>query len=191
MTFLHIFTEEESAKILFEAILPKLLPEGVFFNVYKHQGKQDLERGLRTTLPSISKIPGSRILITRDQDSGDCREVKTRLNEIAFEYCQCPYLIRIVCHELESWFLGDLNAIKCVFPRFNADAYRNKTELRNVDKVISPNEYLLKIIPEYNGRTYLPKLETAEKISPYLDLDNNTSASFNISISAIINLVNQ
>jgi hypothetical protein len=191
MTFLHIFTEEESAKILFEAILPKLLPEGVFFNVYKHQGKKDLEKGLRTTLPSISKIPGSRILITRDQDSGDCKDVKTRLNEIAFEFCQCPYLIRIVCHELESWFLGDLNAIKCVFPRVNADAYRNKAELRNVDKVVSPNEYLLKIIPEYNGRKYLPKLETAEKISPYLDLDNNTSASFNISISAIRSLVDQ
>lgn len=191
MTFLHVFTEEESAKILFDAILPKLLPEGVFFNVYKHQGKQDLERSLRTTLPSISKIPGSRILITRDQDSADCKDIKNRINEIAFEYCQCPYLIRIVCHELESWFLGDLNAIKSVFPRFNQEAYRNKAELRIVDRVVSPNEYLLKIIPEYSGRAYLPKLETAEKISPYLDLDKNNSTSFNNSISGIKRLVNQ
>lgn len=191
MTFLHVFTEEESAKILFEAILPKLLPEGVFFNVYKHQGKQDLERSLRTTLPSISKIPGSRILITRDQDNADCKDIKSRINEIAFEFCHCPYLIRIVCHELESWFLGDLNAIKSVFPRFNPESYRNKAELRIIDKVVSPQEYLLKIIPEYSGRAYLPKLETAEKISPYLDLANNNSASFNHSISGIRKLVDQ
>jgi len=190
MTFLHVFTEEESAKILFEAILPKLLPEGVFFNVYKHQGKQDLERGLRTTLPSISKMPGSRILITRDQDSADCKDVKTRINEIAFEYCQCPYLIRIICHELESWFLGDLHAISFVFPRFKPDVFLNKAELRDVDRIVSPNEYLLKIIPEYSGRTYLPKLETAEKISQYLNLDKNNSTSFNHSIAGIRKLAN-
>jgi len=136
-------------------------------------------------------MPGSRILITRDQDSADCKDVKNILNEIASEYCHCPYMIRIVCHELESWFLGDLNAIKTVFPRFKPEAYRNKADLRNVDKVVSPNEYLLKIIPEYNGRTYLPKLETAEKISPFLDLDNNNSTSFNNSISGIRKLVKQ
>jgi hypothetical protein len=73
MTFLHVFTEEESARRVFDIILPKILPDGIYFKVYSHQGKNDLEKALRTTLPTISKIPGSRILITRDQDSADCK----------------------------------------------------------------------------------------------------------------------
>ena len=58
MTFLHIFTEEPSLKIVLETILPKILPENVYFQIYSHQGKQDLERALTLTLPTISKIPG-------------------------------------------------------------------------------------------------------------------------------------
>lgn len=77
MICLHIFPEEPSAKILFEAILPELVSENVTFRIYPHQGKQDLEHALRKTIPTISKIPGSRILITRDQDSADCKDVKS------------------------------------------------------------------------------------------------------------------
>ena len=41
MTFLHIFTEEPSLKIVLETILPKILSEEVHFQIYSHQGKQD------------------------------------------------------------------------------------------------------------------------------------------------------
>ena len=82
MTFLHIFTEEPSLKIVLETILPKILSEEVHFQIYSHQGKQDLEKALTKTLPTISKIPGSKILVTRDQDSSDCKELKQNLLQI-------------------------------------------------------------------------------------------------------------
>ncbi len=72
MITFHVFTEERSAKNVFDELLPKILHENVNFRIYPHQGKQDLERALRTTLPTISKLPGSKILITRDQDNEDC-----------------------------------------------------------------------------------------------------------------------
>jgi len=186
---IHVFTEEQSAKNVFEVILPKVLPQNVQFRVYPHQGKQDLERALRKVVPSISKVPGSKILITRDQDSSDCTVVKNELNAIIKDNCHCPYFIRIICRELESWFLGDMDAIKHAFSRFNPDQYRSKAPFRNVDKISNPGTYLLRLIPEFSNRITLPKLETSETISPFLDIDNNRSASFQQTISAIKRLI--
>ena len=191
MTFLHIFTEEPSLKIVLETILPKILSEEVHFQIYSHQGKQDLEKALTKTLPTISKIPGSKILVTRDQDSSDCKELKQNLLQIIGLNCHCDFFVRIVCRELEAWYLGDMQAIEKAYPRFKSEQFINKAEYRNVDKLQNPNKELLKLIPEYSDRENLPKLETAEYISPFLNLEANNSESFNQTISAILKLVNQ
>lgn len=191
MISLHVFTEEPSAKNVFNKLLPKILPENVSFRIYDHQGKQDLEKALRTTIPSISKIPGARILITRDQDSGDCKEIKSQLNEIVKNTCSSPYLIRIVCRELESWFLGDLIAVQNAYPRLRQEQYVNKSEFRNVDGISNANLALLRIIPEYSDRGTLPKLETSENIAQYLSLEGNTSTSFNQTIDGIRQLIRE
>ena len=189
MISLHVFTEEPSAKNVFREILPRILPESVTFRIYDHQGKQDLERALRTTLPSISKIPGARILITRDQDSGDCKEVKAKLIEVINGKCHSPYLIRIVCRELESWFLGDLYAIQKAYPRLKPESHIHKAEFRNVDNIQNPNQFLLKIIPEYSEINSLPKLEASENIAKYLNFNANSSTSFNETVTGLKKLV--
>ncbi len=66
---LHVFTEEPSCKNVLGILLPKILPEEVEFRIYPHQGKQDLERALSTTLPAISRIPDSKIIILRDYNN--------------------------------------------------------------------------------------------------------------------------
>ena len=99
------------------------------------------------------------------------------------------HFIRIVCRELESWFLGDLQAIQKAYPRFNPEHHQTKSDFRNVDKIVNANKYLLKIIPEYSDRDNLPKLEVSESISKYFDLAKNTSNSFNQTLSAINRLV--
>ena len=144
-----------------------------------------MEKAIRRTIPSISKIPGSRIIITRDQDSANCLKLKAELDEIAKANCFCPYKIRIVCQELESWFLGDLDAIENAFQRFRSDNYRGKAELRNVDAINQPSEYLLKILPEFSGARHLPKLEVAEKVSQNMKIDRNRSTSFRHFIQSI------
>lgn len=194
MIYLHIFTEEPSIEKVFNAVLPKLLnADEVHFKIYPHQGKSDLEHALRTTLPSISKIPNSRILITRDQDLYDCKNLKQQLNDIVKDACNCPYLIRIVCRELEAWFLGDMNAVKQAYPRFEPDKYQNSSKFRDVDTIQSPNERLKEIIPDYEKFDNLPKNEVAARVAKYLTLDNNftinRSPSFQNTMQAIQRLV--
>ena len=188
MRVIHIFTEELSIKNVLEVILPKILPIDVYYRIYPHQGKEDLEKALSSTLPSISKIPGSKILVTRDQDNNDCIELKQHLDEIISNNCACEYSIRIVCKELESWFLGDMEAIEQAYPRFKAEQHVNKAEFRNVDKIAYANRQLLKHIPEYIDRQTLPKLEVSENISQFMDFSKNKSDSFNHTIKAILKL---
>jgi len=63
----------------------------------------------------------------------------------------------------------------------------NKAEYRNVDKIQTPNKQLLKLIPEYSNRLTLPKLETSANIAQHMDLDGNTSESFNHTIRILRN----
>ena len=62
--------------------------------------------------------------------------------------------------------------------------------LRNVDRITHPNNYLKKIIPDFTNSTSLPKLAVSENIAKFLDIDNNRSASFNNTILAIRKLLN-
>ncbi len=191
MSGLHIFTEELSAKICFNSLLAKLAPQVGCkkVKVYSHEGRLGLMRALRTTLPAISRREGASILVTIDQDKSDCEELKEKLEEILREKCECAYKIRIVCKELEAWFLGDLDAIAKAYPRFDPSHYRTKAKMRDVDGIVQSHQMLLKIIPEYRGEKHFSKTEVSEKISAHLSLDSNTSTSFQNTILAIRSLI--
>ncbi len=183
--FLHIFAEEASFKHIADHLVPQLLPQDASFRVYPHQGKQDLEKALKTTVPVISRIPDSRILITRDQDDEDCEQIKMNLLKLIEGKCKCPYLIRIICNESECWYLGDLQAIKAAYPRFDPDKYAHTSDFRNVDDIRNAPEKILKIVPELGKREHLPKLEFSRRVSAHLNIARNTSTSFRHFVSAI------
>ncbi|MDR0733952.1 MAG: DUF4276 family protein [Dysgonamonadaceae bacterium] len=189
MIELHIFTEEPSIKNVFDALLPRILSENVSFYIHPHQGKKDLEKALETIVPSISKTPNVKILITRDQDENDCKELKQKLLDMVNSNCSCDFFVRIVCKELESWFLGDLQAVEKAYPRFKAQQHSNKKHLKSVDNIKKPSEYLRKIIPDYSKCNKLPKLEISRNIAAYMDINNNKSTSFNHTINAIKQLI--
>ena len=181
---LHIFTEEASFEKFARHLFSRLIPD-VDVRIYPHQGKQDLERALQTTLPTISKRPGARILVTRDQDSDNCRTLKKRLLDLFVSQCFCTYKIRIVCRELECWMLGDMEAIAKAYPRFKPEQYQHKADFRNVDLITDAPERLLRIIPELKSTKSLPKITFAIKVAPYMNMDANTSVSFKHFVTAV------
>ena len=189
MSTLFILTEEPSIKNVFDVVLPKILPKNVDFRVLVHQGKNDLGKALTDKITSLSRISGAKILITIDQDANDCKHLKQEIAGLIDNNCVCDYKIRIVCKELESWLLGDLPAIEKAFPRFRSVSFARKTKLRNVDLIKGkPSDFLLCIIPEFKDRKKIPKLEFSKKGATFLDINNNTSPSFNHTINAIKNL---
>lgn len=181
---LHVFTEEASFEKFARLLFSRLIPD-VDVRIYPHQGKQDLEKALRTTLPIIGKIPDARILITRDQDSDNCRTLKKRLLDMVTGRCFCAYKIRIVCRELECWMLGDMEAIAKAYPRFKPEQYKHKTDFREVDVIADAPDRLLRMIPELKPYGSLPKIAFAGKVAPYMDTDANTSESFKHFVEAV------
>jgi hypothetical protein len=172
-------------KNVLDVLLPRILPENVSFRIYPHQGKGDLIQALQKTVPSISRIPGAGILIICDQDEEDCVSLKRKLLEKISGRCGCAYFVRIVCRELESWFLGDLEAVEKAYPRFKAQQHANKKELREVDSIQKPSKYLLQIIPEFSGNGTLPKLEVSRKVAEHMNIDSNKSPSFGHTVEAV------
>ena len=88
-------------------------------------------------------------------------------------------LIRIVCHELESWFLGDLIAVEKAFQIKGLGKKKKKKKFHNPNHLANASQELEKLVKNYE------KLSGATIIAPYLDLTNNRSHSFQVFITGV------
>ena len=105
--------EEPSMQVLLDDWLPRLFPgwmEGEHFQCVPHEGKSDLERSIPRKLAAW-RYPGDRFVIVRDADNSDCVDLKARLVALCAKAGRPDTMVRLVCQELESWYLGDLAAV--------------------------------------------------------------------------------
>ncbi len=103
--------EEVSMANILRELLPKILPDGYELDVNcflrPHRGKSDLQKSVPRKMKVFSNFyEPARIVIIQDQDSQNCLQLKKRLESLCEQSGFCPFLIRIVCRELESWYLG-------------------------------------------------------------------------------------
>jgi hypothetical protein len=121
----------------------------------------------------------------RDQDSSDCHVVKKRLVELCTQATKGEAMVRVACHEMESFYLGDLAAVEKGLSMNGLSAKQNKRKYRNPDNLGNPSEELVKITKgEYQ------KVSGSRAIEPHLDLVNNRSHSFNVLLTGIRRLAN-
>lgn len=177
MTKLVLMLEEKSAKVFLEAVLPKIAPKlnHIFIT---HEGKKDLENSLPRKLRAWRE-PNVCFLILRDKDSDDCIQLKQRLQKICKDAGRTDAKVRIAVHCLESWFLGDMNAISSAYNNPSISALSDKAKFRNPDNIANAVDELLKIVPEYQ------KISGARTIAPLIDLSANRSHSFKVFVNTI------
>jgi hypothetical protein len=186
---IEILTEEPSMELFLRGILPNVLPEDYKIDVNcfirAHRGKSDLKKSIPKKMRAYPHFGYPvKVLIIHDQDSNDCMMLKEELIALC-GITTIPYIVRIACRELENWYLGQLTAIEKVFPETKASAFIHKKKYRNPD--------LLQGADELNRMTKsFSKMQTAREISQHIEIDNNTSSSFNHTINAVKQLcVNQ
>lgn len=181
MISLLCLLEEPSAEEMLKAVLPRILPETVDVVYMVFEGKQDLEKRLEMRLRGWQR-PDTLFLLMRDQDSGDCLQVKKELaDKVRASGKADSTLIRIACPELESFYLGDLCAVEQGLKLHHIAAKQQKRKYRTPDQLSNAAEELGKL----TGNRYQKKLG-AREIAPYLKLDgSNRSHSFNMLISGI------
>lgn len=152
MRKLVFLVEEPSMADLLDGLLPRLFP-ALRFQCIPHDGKQDLERSIPRKLRAWRE-PGVRFVVARDQDSADCRRVKENLAMLCRNAGRPDTLVRVVCRELEAWYVGDPQGLVQAFPESRRRPLRelNQARYRDPDTVVRPSEAIAKQIPEFQKR---------------------------------------
>jgi len=177
-------TEEESIKAPLMAILTQLWPdshEGLDWQIISFPGKAALEKRMVTKMQSWT-YNNPHFVIVRDNDGGDCAALKQRLCS-SVSPLNKSFHIRIICQELESWFLGDLQAVESAFPAVKADQQNQKSKYRNPDQLNNASQELEKITG-LSG-----KVSRSESISKHLNLSQNRSHCFNLIVKTLKQLI--
>ena len=178
MTKLVFLVEEPSMADLLDGLLPRLFP-ALRFQCIPHEGKQDLERSIPRKLRAWRE-PGARFVVARDQDSGDCRQVKARLTDLCRKGGRADTLVRVVCREIEAWYIGDPEALARAFPEARRRPLRklNRARYRNPDTVVRPSDAIAKQIPEFRKRL------GARRMADHLSRENR-SRSFQVFLEGV------
>lgn len=177
--------EDFSTKEMLAAVLPKIVSSDLNVTYIVFEGKQDLEKQIERKLSGWRR-PNSVFLVLRDQDSGDCYSIKKELSvKIESAQKQDYTLIRIACRELESFYLGDLQAVEQGLGLTGLSPKQKNKRLRTPDTLNNAKEELRKI----TNKQYQP-IAGSRSIAPYLNLDGkNLSHSFNVLLSGIKDLL--
>lgn len=182
MRTLAVFLEEPSAAALLKVLLPPLLPSDCELKCITFEGKQDLEGNLERRLRGWL-MPNTSFLVMRDRDSEDCRAVKKRLVEVCRRAGRPHAVVRIACGELESFYLGDLEAVAkafgCRMPSGNSAKFRDPDHLNNAADELK----------RLTGGVY-QKISGSRKVAHFLKTDgSNHSRSFNVLLEGVQQLL--
>lgn len=179
--------EEPSMKILIEGLLPRLMPgmvAGEHFMCIKHEGKSDLDVSIPRKLQAW-RYPGDRFVILRDNDNVDCIDLKARFVKMCAECGRPDTVIRLVCQELESWYIGDLQALAEAFgdPKLAAPSQRKRFATPDVWQ--KPSAELARMIPRFQ------KGGAARAMATTLEAERNQSPSFQFFVGGVRRLAEE
>lgn len=173
--------EERSMQILLEGLLPRLFPS-LSFHCIPHNGKDDLEGSIANILRN-RREPGARFVVVRDNDNADCIELKERLRQLCRQGRRDDTIIRIVCQELEAWYLSEPSALANAYGDERLRNIGRQAAYRNPESRPNPSEDIRRLIPSFQ------KTDGARRMAQHLTRENNRSHSFAIFLDGIARLM--
>lgn len=169
--------EEPSMKAFLLEYLPRLVPgwkHEQHFLLVPHQGKSDLEKSIPNKLRNWRE-PGVRFVIVRDNDGADCRDLKARLLDMSDGVVrQRAALVRLVCQELEGWYLGDDTALEQAYPQVRRAIRSLIRRFPDPDACPKPARELERLTPDFQ------KQDAARRLGGLLRYQDNRSASLRV-----------
>lgn len=168
-------------KELLDGMLPRMFPDLKFLCV-PHDGKHDLDDSIPKKLRGWRE-PGVRFVIVRDNDGSNCVALKRRIRQLCQGTGHDDALVRIVCQELEAWYLG---APEALADAYGNDALRrigNKHQFRDPDSRVKPSKDIERLCPGFQ------KTLGARKMAHHLTQDGNRSKSFTVFLQGVATLM--
>lgn len=177
MSKLVLLVEEYSMTVLLKGLLPRLFPELSFVCV-THEGKHDLEKSIPRKLRAWRE-PGVRFIVLRDNDGADCVKLKAGLIELCDAGGRPDTVVRIVCQELEAWYLGEPEALAVAFGDEALAGLAEKARFRDPDSVRNPGAALTLLAPSFQ------KVLGARQLASCLTVTRNRSRSFQVFVESV------
>lgn len=112
-------------------------------------------------------------------------QAKNRLGDICRRAGKTRALVRIACHELESWYLGDLGAVERAMNLPGLAGRQERRKYRDPDRLANPVQELERM----TGNRY-QKVSGSREIGRHLSVDGsgatgNRSHSFRVFVSGL------
>lgn len=175
---LVFFLEEVSAKAFLQELMARLSPDGPKPLFITFEGKQDMMKELPRKLRGWRGHEDA-LFILMDQDSADCRAVKNRLVDMCAESGRPDAVVRIVCRQLEAWFIADLDALAQVFRKQSLASMKGKAKFRDPDGLGDPYREIKREVPSFQ------KVSGARLMGRHIAIREGSSASFNALLRAL------
>ena len=129
-----ILVEGKSEERFLRSFLPLLGLNGEADFFLKPYGGKPKFRSMSRKILRQWKMPGARrLVVLQDQDMSDCDTVKKDIRGWV-QGCSKQFeqlSIRIACRELESWYLGDPDALWSAYPDASGEARRRVEKHRD------------------------------------------------------------
>lgn len=199
----EILVEDQSGKVALDILVPRIIGDKHSFDVKSYKGVGRIPAKMNVSVDASKRILLSNlprllagygrswqeypavVIVVCDLDNKCLKNFRAELIELLNSCNPRPETrFCIAIEEGEAWFLGDIQAIKQAYPKAK-DAVLN---VYDSDSICGTWERLADAIYK-GGSQQLSRLGWqsvgaeksvwAEKITPYMDLDNNTSPSFN------------
>ena len=167
-------------KTFLDNFLPRVFPE-LSFVCIEHEGKNNLEANIQRRLRAWRE-PGARFVIVRDNDGSDCIALKQRLRGLCQGTGHDDALIRIVCQELEAWYLGQPDTMADAFDNERLRRIGNQARYRDPDAISQPSTAIQRLVPRFH------KVDDARRMAAHLTREGNHSHSFNVFMEGIAGL---
>ncbi len=164
-------------QVLLDGLLPRLFPDLPFLCV-AHEGKRDLELSIPRKLRAWRE-PGVRFAVIRDNDGGDCVQLKAALRQLCDEGGRGDTVVRIACQEMEAWYLGEAPALAAAFSMPALQNLGRRARFRDPDSVLQPSAQVERLIPEFQ------KVSGARRMAEQLSRNGNQSNSFRVLLESI------
>jgi hypothetical protein len=173
MKKLVFLLEEASMKAFLDEFIPRLKP-GLDFLCIPHEGKQDLERSIPRKLKAWRRKDTAFVVLRDNDNAGDCRAIKKRLQDLCAAAGRSDVLVRIVCQELEAWHLGAIETLAEVYGKPPLTKLLGKSKYSDPDSLGNAAEEIVKILPEFT------KTDGARRMGSSMSTDasKNRSKSF-------------
>ena len=115
----------------------------------------------------------------RDNDSANCIDLKGRLRALCVQAGQPQTLVRLVCQELESWYLGDLASLSAAFDQPRVDTPAHRKRFSSPDTWQKPSLEVKRLVPIFQ------KNSGARVMAQYLNPETNNSHSLQVFVAGV------